>query len=400
MKRISLIIEIHQPMRLRTYRFFDISDNHYYYDDYENESILKKTIEKSYIQLNKLLLNLIDNLNGDFKFSFLFSGVVLDQFELYAPEMIGRYKSLIDTGCVELVSGTYSNTFNPLFNNLTYINQLTQQRNRLKLIFDKEPVVAPEINFKYAGIANQDKTIRTVEIKKKDNSILIGISSKVSFDWTFTSGKFEGLLYNELKNCDTLNIFIPYTMTGDYQNHDTNLPEFLKFLVDEMKSQKDYSFVNPTDTLSDSMMNVWKQNRHKTKFLFRLNKSSFSDMQINAFEKLYSMSEKIEKCQDPFIKKDWLYLQSCDHFYYMNQDLYNENKSRIMFIPYDSAYFAYINYMNILNDFSERTDNWLKENDLNQKDLNINNITANLNMQQPPSFTGSSKNVTTGRNPV
>ena len=38
MRTICLYFEIHQIIHLKRYRFFDIGTDHYYYDDYANET--------------------------------------------------------------------------------------------------------------------------------------------------------------------------------------------------------------------------------------------------------------------------------------------------------------------------------------------------------------------------
>lgn len=49
MKKICLNIEVHQPMKLQTFRFFEIMNNHHYSDDYENELNIMKTSEQLYL---------------------------------------------------------------------------------------------------------------------------------------------------------------------------------------------------------------------------------------------------------------------------------------------------------------------------------------------------------------
>ena len=82
MRSICFYFQIHQPMRLRTYRFFDIGVNHNYYDDYQNRFIMRRVADKSYIPMNKLLLELIKEYGSAFKVSFSISGVALDQLSM------------------------------------------------------------------------------------------------------------------------------------------------------------------------------------------------------------------------------------------------------------------------------------------------------------------------------
>jgi alpha-amylase len=367
MKKICLNIEVHQPMKLQTFRFFEIMNNHYYYDDYENEFNIMKTSEQSYLPANKILLDLIHYYKGAFKMSFLFSGVVLDQFELYAPEMLVNYKVLLSTGCVYLLSGTYSNSFGPLSNNLLYDNQLKLQKERIKLLFGKEPINFPDRNLQYSGVGNQGIRISSGD-RKLNDVISMGFSSGDHYELFNNREKLVKALNTCGNNNCVVDIFIPYNIAGDCQSTNRGLLEFLESFPSVVLSKSDFTFANPSEigdyllpSLSDDQMDT-KNHKNNESFY-----ESCNEMQIDAFEKLYSYSEKIKMCDDLSINKDWLYLQTCDHFYFMNPILYEENEFYRIFLPYDSPYFAYINYMNILTDYSDRLEIWFNNHDKDQK---------------------------------
>ena len=123
MRTICLYFQIHQPFRFRKYRFFEIGNEHYYYDDYLNESIMRKVTEKCYLPANSMILQLINKYKGKFKLSFSISGVALDQFELYAPEVIDSFRELAK----------------PLFSLLTSLIRLS----RIPSSHSPEPSVEP-----------------------------------------------------------------------------------------------------------------------------------------------------------------------------------------------------------------------------------------------------------------
>ena len=364
MKKICLNIEVHQLMKLQTFRFFEILNNHYYYDDYENEFNIKKISELSYLPVNKILLDLIHSCKGAFKMSFLFSGVVLDQFELYAPEMIDSYKTLINTDCVELLSGTYSNTFGPLSNNLLYDDQKKLQEERIKVMFNKEPIAVPNRSLKYSGVGYP--VIRILSGDRKLNEVLsLDFSFQDPYKLFNNPEKFVKVINNCSDNNCVVDIFIPYNVAGDCQSANRGLLEFLESFPLEILSKSDFTFANHSeagDYLLPSLLADQIDAKHSK------NIESFyescNEMQIDAFEKLYSYSEKIKLCNDLLINKDWLYLQTCDHFYFMDTVLYEESEFPGIYLPYDSPYFAYINYMNILMDFSDRLDKWFCKPDV------------------------------------
>ncbi len=228
MRKICLIIEVHQPMRLRTYRFSEIGNNNYYYDDYENEFYTRTISEKCYIPANKILLDLIHKFRKKLKVSYLFSGVVLDQFELYAPEAIESFKSLISTGCVKLLSGSYSNSFGFPGWNKEFNKQVTLQNTRIKYLFRKNSVVFPEKDVFNSNPTDPEVRLYIGNHKSYDN-ISIGFSCNRNNGESLTAGKLlQFLNADQNKDNDTAVLFIPYEISGDYQN--TVLNEFLESL--------------------------------------------------------------------------------------------------------------------------------------------------------------------------
>ena len=94
-KSICFYFQVHQPYRLRTYRFFEIGKKHYYYDDYSNRMIMRRVAEKCYLPMNELLMRQIEKWGDQFKVAFSFSGVVIEQMEQYAPEVLESFQKLV-----------------------------------------------------------------------------------------------------------------------------------------------------------------------------------------------------------------------------------------------------------------------------------------------------------------
>ena len=141
MKTICLFFQIHQPFRHRRYRFFDIGNDHYYYDDYSNEAIVRKMADRSYLPANKLFLELIDKLEGKLKVAFSITGTALEQLELYAPEVIDSFRDLAKTGCVEFLSETYSHSLSALKDIEVFKDQVKQHDDRIFGLFGQKPRV-------------------------------------------------------------------------------------------------------------------------------------------------------------------------------------------------------------------------------------------------------------------
>ena len=115
-KAICLYFQVHQPFRLRRYRFFEMGHEHYYYDDFMNESILRKIASQLLSSCQQDLLDLIRKHKGKFKVTFSLTGIVIDQFRLYAPEVLASFRELAETGCVEFLAETNSHSLASLMN--------------------------------------------------------------------------------------------------------------------------------------------------------------------------------------------------------------------------------------------------------------------------------------------
>jgi alpha-amylase len=89
-------------------------------------------------------------------------------------------------------------------------------------------------------------------------------------------------------------------------------------------------------------------------------------MQREAFDKLYSVAERVHLCNDRRIKQDWDYLQASNNFRFMTTKNTGINVNRGI---YDSPYDAFTNYMNILGDFIQRV-NSLYPVDMDNEELN------------------------------
>lgn len=94
--------------------FFDIGKNSDYYDDFANRTITRKVADRCYLPANRTMLDLIRKYGKNFKVSFSISGMVIEQFREYAPEVIDSFKELVATGCVEILAETYSHSLTSL----------------------------------------------------------------------------------------------------------------------------------------------------------------------------------------------------------------------------------------------------------------------------------------------
>ena len=398
MKTICLYFQVHQPMRLKRYRFFDIGNNSYYYDDYLNESIMRKVADRCYLPANKLILSLCREYGVQFKVTYSITGIALDQFQLYAPEVLDSFRELVKTGCVEFLAETYSHSLVSLKDDNEFRRQVDAHKNKIFELFGVEPKVfrnseliySDEIGAKVADMGF--KAILTEGAKhvlgwKSPNYVYYNsinpklkvllrnfkLSDDIAFrfsnrgwpEFPLTADKYVRWLNKLDPKEETINLFMDYETFGEHHGQETGIFQFLKNLPVQVFKKTKMTFSTPSE-VADNLQPVagvhvphpisWAdEERDLTAWLG-------NEMQEDAFNRLYSLADKINKCEDKKILADWKYLQTSDHFYYMCTKVFSDGDIHSYFNPFDSPYDAYINYMNVLSDFIIRLNAAVPEN--------------------------------------
>ncbi len=390
MKAVCLFFEVHQPLRLKRYRFFDIGNDHYYYDDYTNETILREVSEKCYLPANKLLLRLIRKHGKDFKLSFALTGVLIDQLETYMPEVLDSFRELAATGQVEFLAETYSHSLACMGNRDEFARQVKRHSEKIEQHFGLKPVSFRNTEMVYSDeigswVADMGFKAMLTEgakhilgwrspdflycnnINPKLKVLLrnFNLSDDIAFrfgnrdwnEWPLTADKFAGWMNKRGDDAELINLFIDYETFGEHQKEETGIFKFLEALPATVLKKTGYSFMTPEMAAKEfqpvSALKVqnpvsWAdEERDLTAWLG-------NELQDAAFNKLYSLAERVSICNDEGILNDWKYLQVSDHFYYMCTKFFSDGAVHKYFNPYESPYDAFMNYMNVLSDFELR----------------------------------------------
>jgi alpha-amylase len=410
MRTICLYFQIHQPFRLKRYRFFNIGNDHYYYDDYMNESIMRKVADRSYLIANKVLLQIIKEYGSQFKVAFSISGIALDQFELYAPDVLESFQKLAKTGSVEFLAETYSHSLVALKDKNEFGRQVEEHRQKIRQYFNYEPKVFRNTELVYSDTIGADvaemgfSAVLTEGAKhilgwkspnylycnsinprlkvllrnfRLSDDIAFRFSNQAWSEFPLTADKFVTWLNKMDKKEETANIFIDYETFGEHQWLESGIFDFLKNLPRAVLHNSKFTFGTPTEIAEQlqpiSSINVpypisWAdEERDLTAWLG-------NDLQKDAFNRLYALTDKVNRCTDTRLKKDWKYLQSSDHLYYMSTKFFSDGEIHAYFNPYESPYDAYINYMNILSDFTIRLNALVPESNVDQEIVNLSKI--------------------------
>lgn len=384
MKNICFFFQIHQPLRLKRYRFFEIGQDHYYYDDFQTEERLRTLVEQSYLPANKVIAEMIRSSNQKFKCSFSISGVILEQFEQYAPELIDSFKELAKTGCVEFLAQPYAHSLSSVFDAEEFKQQVKRHAFKIETLFGKKPSsffnsemiysdeigqIVSELGFK-AMLVDQTKHILgwkspnyvythaylpklklLVRENKLSDDIALRFSSVGWGEYPLTAEKFMGWISSLPQNEDVINLGFGYEVFGVSQQSYTGIFDFLKALPYHAIEQQ-VNFALPAE-LAKSMEPAGSLTVPNPISWVGYDKDlvpwTGNDLQNEALSKLYSVGERVRLCTDKALLHDWLMLQTTDHFRYMShRDAYGTH--------FESAYDAFMNYMNVLADFLDRVD--------------------------------------------
>ena len=263
MSAICLYFQIHQPFRLKRYRFFDIGNDHYYYDDFSNEEILTRIAQHSYLPANELLLDMIKSSNKKFKVAFSISGTAIEQFQRFMPEFLESLKKLVATGCVEFISEPYAHSLAALTDIDEFRRQVELHNQLIYTEFGQKPKVFKNTEFVYndeiaAYIADMGyKAVLTEGAKhilgwkspnyiytsagakklkvlfrnsKLSDDIAMRFSDTAWHEYPLTADKYMNWIAQSPKEEQIINIALNYETLGENHPRQTGIFDFIKAL--------------------------------------------------------------------------------------------------------------------------------------------------------------------------
>ena len=342
-KSICLYFQVHQPTRLRLYRFFDIGKDSHYYDDFANRTILKRIAQKCYLPMNELLLEAVKKNKGKFKLAFSITGSALEQFDRYAPEVIDSFRKLAETGCVEFLCETYNHSLSSLVSQQEFEHQVNKHKAAIEQYFGVTPKTFRNTELIYSdaiGAAVYDLGFKTMLTEgarhimgwrspnyiynndlKPGLKLLLrnyGLSDDIAFrfsnrgwqEWPLTVEKFVDWLKSA--EGEIVNLFMDYETFGEHQGAECGIFEFMRVLPDAVAKDKELEFVTPeraaakhksVGDLSVPQPISWADEERDTSAWLG------NELQQDAFNKLYALQEKLSILNDAALWNDFGHLQ-------------------------------------------------------------------------------------------
>lgn len=393
MKTICLYFEIHQNIQLKRYRFFDIGTDHYYYDDYEDERLITDVANRSYMPALEALGEMLKEHPGFFKVAFSLSGVGIEQLEIHAPQVLEKLQELNQTGCVEFLAEPYSHGLASLANEESFAKEVKRQCQKMKEYFGKEPQVlrnssliysdeigaqAAQMGFK--GMLTEGARhvlgwksphyVYNCALAPNLKLLLRDVNLSDDISLRFSNVEWEGYplfadnyvdrIANFPGEEHVVNIFMELSALGVAQPLSSNILDFLKALP-ECAKQRGISFSTPSE-ICETMASVGALDVPDTLSWTDEERDVSSwlgnPMQREAFNKLYSVADRVRIADDPRINQDWDYLQASNNFRQMTTKPSQVGIDRGI---YASPFDAFTNYMNILGDFIARVNSLYPE---------------------------------------
>jgi alpha-amylase len=375
---------------MRNYHMFDIGQDPEYFDKVKNRDICRKVAEKCYLPANEMMLELINKYPKDFKISYSISGVALEQFAEYCPEVIDSFQALVKTGNVELISETYYHSLSAVFNGDEFRQQVTKHRDLIKQLFGVTPTIFRNTELIYSnGIADMVEDMGYKAILTEGVDRILGhqspnfvyepangrgmklllknykLSDDIAFrfsqqswaDWPLTTEKFANWVHS-IDGCgDTVNLFMDYETIGEHQWEDTGIFEFFRSLPEAIMNHPQFGFATPSEVIakypSVSKISIpeaisWADMERD------LGAWLGNPMQDTSIAWLYSLEKQVIESGDPKLLHIWRKLQTSDHFYYMCTKFWSDGDVHKYFSAYDAPHDSYTIMNNILTDLEIR----------------------------------------------
>lgn len=379
-----MYFQVHQPLRLSSFNFFTIGSEAPYFDDELNKEIITRIAQECYLPANDLLLRAIKK-NPDVRVAFSISGITLDQFEAYCPEVLESFRSLAETGAVEFLCETSHHSLASVMKGTEFEEQVLDHASKILHHFGVRPTVFRNTELIYSDAVGKkvydlgftgilsDGVEKALSARSphhvyahpeySDFKILLRnyrLSDDIAFRFiqdgsSLSVDQYVGWLNAVPEDQSIVNLAMDYETFGEHQKRDRGIFEFLRQLLEAVGNSQTLRMVTPSEAmktipayekLSVPQYISWAdQERDLSAWLG-------NDMQRDAFDTIVKLESQVKALKDEALLATWRNLLTSDHFYYMSTKHNSDGTVHAYFSHYPSPYEAFINYMNIVSDFT------------------------------------------------
>jgi alpha-amylase len=388
MASVCFYFQVHQPCRLRRFSIFEREAR--YFDEARNRELCRKVAEKCYLPTNAVIEELLERHEGRFKVAYSLTGVIVEQLQRHAPEVIESFQRLAATGLVEFLAETYYHSLSFLYSQDEFVEQVSLQRELMQKLFGVTPTVFRNTELIYSNdVAKAAAQMGFPVVLCEGADHLLGyrsptylytppdlpavklllknyrLSDDIAFrfgnrgwsEWPLTADKFARWVHQVNGNGHVVNLFMDYETFGEHQWAETGIFEFLRHLPAQVLGLPDNDFTTPSQCAAAYEPSGEYDVPHCISWADTERDLSAwlgNAMQSNALHELYRLEPAVKECGDPDLLRDWRLLQTSDHFYYMCTKHFADGDVHRYFNPYDTPYDSFINFMNVLDNFRAR----------------------------------------------
>jgi len=394
-KAVCFYLHVHQPFRVKPYTIFRAGNDHMYFNDQtpdtdtNNEFIIRKVAEKSYLPTNEILLELLQE-NPEFKLSLSLTGTVIEQFEMWAPDALESFKRLTETGHVEILAETYHHSLAFFYSRKEFEMQVQMHKQKIQEIFGQTPTAFRNTELAYnndlaywadkAGYkaiitegwdpilgwrspnyvyrpAYTDNIRLLMKNYKLSDDVAFRFSDQDWEGWPLTADKYVHWLNSTSDEEDVINLFMDYETFGEHQWDHSGIFDFLRHFPGEFLKHQGNEFLTVTeaaekfaakDFIDVPGIVTWADTERD------LTAWTGNAMQHQAIKAIYDLQNDVIASEDLELIEDWRLLQTSDHFYYMCTKWFNDGDVHAYFSPYDSPYDGFTHFMNVVHDLKFR----------------------------------------------
>jgi alpha-amylase len=360
----SFYLHAHQPCRMKRYTFFDIGHLHDYEDTAANAALTQDRATHMFLPANEKLLRMIDESDGRFKVALSISGITLDQWEQYAPQVLVSFRKLAETGCAEFLAVPYYDSFAFFFSAPEFEAQLQLHGEKIRELFNQTPETFCNTKLIYS-----DELAQVIE-KMKYTAMIVDEAHLMP-------GEMHANCVYRPDGCHTLALlavrtYIPPDMSPDgfvnvLAGYDMNgrasgschsgIVDFLDTVSNFIIRHDDTVFTVPSE-----IVNTCRRDQAETiesSRIIRTGNSTLSlwitnEMQHDALHTVYDLTQKAKTRRAPELLSTCRMLQAADHFISMDTGAPDERGLNGCVASQGSPYDAYINFMNIMADVERR----------------------------------------------
>ncbi len=404
MTDVCFNFEVHQPFRLKRGFFWGnlgfrrVAEGglfSHYFDLSGDREIFARAAGKCYLPANRILLEEIDRSKAGgkkFKVSFSLSGVFLEQCEMWSRDLLGSFKSLFESGCVEFLDQTYYHSLAGLWEDKAeWVEQVKKHREAVKSLLGAEPSVientellfnstiaktaeelgyrgifaegvarslqgcSPNYVFKVKGCHSIRVLFRNYQLT---DDMGFRFSSRQWPEWPLTADKYVSWLANTPGQC--INIFADYETFGEHHWPESGIHEFLRHLPREISRYEHLHAATPSEVIAsnEAVGEVDADPVGGTTSWADLERDTScwlgNPMQWACYQRLKDLGHVVREDGSNEVLRLWRFLQVSDHLYYMFTGGGGPGEVHNYFSHYNSPWDAFVNFVSVLLDFQAR----------------------------------------------